>query len=153
MLLNSDVHAKKLIERFNDFSLVLITAGDYINQTTDSFDEYLKMYEQSWTDLIENNDDLMKYNDRTLYSTWNLSLKQIAVQDFEATQMFQLIKYLRNADLWYKLFRKGAEFASDRFCNITKSKTRFNKMMATLHNYSLIEAMPGHYSLYTCVHD
>ena len=34
-----------------------------------------------------------------------------------------------------------------------KSKARFNKAMATLHGYSLIEAMPGHYSLHACVHD
>ena len=25
--------------------------------------------------------------------------------------------------------------------------------MMTLHGYSLIEAMPGHYSLHACVHD
>lgn len=67
--------------------------------------------------------------------------------------MFRLIGYLGNADLWYKLFREGAGFAPDWLCNITKSKARFNKAITILHGYSLIEAMPGHYSLYACVHN
>ncbi|CAL8581619.1 hypothetical protein XPA_007308 [Xanthoria parietina] len=59
-----------------------------------------------------------------------------------------------NSDgLQYELFRKGAGSEPDWFCDITKSKARFNKAMATLHGYSLIEAMPGHYSLHACVHD
>lgn len=61
--------------------------------------------------------------------------------------------YLGKTDLWYELFQKGAESAPEWFCNITKSKARFNRAMATLHGYSLIEAMPGHYSLHACVHD
>ena len=153
MLLNLDADAKKLAERFDGLPLALATAGDYISQTADSFGDYLQMYEQSWTDLAENSDDLMEYDDRTLYSTWNLSLKQVAAQDPQAAKLFRMMGYLGNADLWYELFREGVESAPDWFCNITKSKARFNKAMMTLHSYSLIEAMPGHYSLHACVHD
>jgi tetratricopeptide (TPR) repeat protein len=152
-LLNLDADAKKLAERLDGLPLALATADDYICQTADQFDDYLQMYEQSWKDLIENSDDLMEYDNRTLYSTWNLSLKQVAAQDPEAAKMFRLMGYLGNADLWYELFREGAGSAPDWLCNITKSKARFNKAMATLHGYSLIEAMPGHYSLHACVHD
>ena len=153
MLLNLNVDAKKLIEWFDEFSLALITTSDYINQTTNSFDDYLQMYEQSWTDLIENNDNLMKYDDRTLYSTWNLSLKQIVAQDSQAAKIFKMMKYLENANLWYELFRKDVKFVSNWFCNITKSKARFNKAMMILHNYSLIETMSSHYNFHACVHD
>ncbi|KAI4225787.1 MAG: hypothetical protein L6R40_008348 [Gallowayella cf. fulva] len=150
---HEDVDAKKLAERFDGLPLALATAGDYIRRTADSFGEYLQWYEQSWTDLAENSDNLMEYDDRTLYSTWNLSLKQVAAQDLEAAKLVRLMGYLGNTDLWYELFREGAESAPEWFCNITKSKVRFNKAMATLHGYSLIEAMPGYYSLHACVHD
>ncbi|KAL8980508.1 MAG: hypothetical protein Q9177_005861 [Variospora cf. flavescens] len=150
---HEDVYAMKLAQRFDGLPLALATAGDYISHTADSFGEYLQMYEQSWTDLAENSDGLMEYDDRTLYSTWNLSLKQVAAQDPQAAKLFRLMGYLGNADLWYELFQKGAGSAPDWFCEITRSKARFNKAMATLHGYSLIEAMPGHYSLHTCVHD
>ena len=152
-MLNLDADAKNLAKRFDGLPLALATAGDYICQTADSFNDYLQMYEQSWKDLAENSDALMEYDDRTLYSTWNLSLKQVAAQDPEAAKTFRLMGYLGNADLWYELFREGAGSAPDWFCNITKSKARFNKAMTTLHGYSLIEAMPGHYSLHACVHD
>ena len=95
----------------------------------------------------------MEYDDRTLYSTWNLSLKQVAAQNPEAAKLVRLMGYLGNTDLWYELFREGAESAPDWFCDITKSKARFNKAMATLHSYSLIEAITGLYSLHACVHD
>ncbi|KAL8855252.1 MAG: hypothetical protein Q9178_008094 [Gyalolechia marmorata] len=150
---HEDVHAKELAERFDGLPLALATAGDYISQTADSFGDYLHMYEQSWTDLAENSNGLMEYDDRTLYSTWSLSLKQVSAQDPQAAKLFRLMGYLGNADLWYELFRKGAGSAPDWFCDITKSKARFNKAMATLYSYSLVEAMPGLYSLHACVHD
>ena len=61
--------------------------------------------------------------------------------------------YLGNADLWYELFRKSAGSAPDWFYDITKNKMRFNKKMATFHNYSLIETIPGFYNFHACVHD
>ena len=148
-----DVDAEKLAERFDGLPLALATAGDYISQTAESFSEYLRMYEQSWEELAKYSDGLMEYANRTLYSTWNLSLKQVAAQDPEAAELFRLMGYLGNADLWYELFQKGADSTPEWFCDITKSKPRFNRAMATLHSYSLIEAMPGHYSLHACVHD
>lgn len=36
---------------------------------------------------------------------------------------------------------------------MTKSKARFNKAMAKLHDYSLVEGLPGHYSVHACMHD
>ncbi|KAL8888834.1 MAG: hypothetical protein Q9215_003786 [Flavoplaca cf. flavocitrina] len=152
LLLNPDIDAKKLAERFDGLPLALATAGNYVSHMADSFGGYLHMYEQSWEELAENSDGLMEY-DRTLYSTWNLSLKQVAAQDPKAAELFRLMGYLGNADLWYELFQKGAGSAPEWFCDITESKLRFNKAMGTLHGYSLIEAMPGHYSLHACVHD
>ncbi|KAL8976675.1 MAG: hypothetical protein Q9205_007369, partial [Flavoplaca limonia] len=128
---HEDVDATKLAERFDGLLLALATAGDYISQTAESFRDYLDMYEQSWEELAKNSHGLMEY-DRTLYLTWNLSLKQVAAQDPEAAELFRLMGYLGNVDL---------------------CKPRFNKAMATLHSYSLIEAILGHYSLHACVHD
>jgi hypothetical protein len=142
-----------LAKRLDGLPLALATAGDYIGQTTDSFSDYLQMYEETWQDLADNSDGLLEYDDRTLYTTWNLSLKQVAAQDPEAAQIFQLMGYLGNADLWYELFRNGTGSGPEWFCNVTKSKARFNKAMAKLHDYSLVEALPGHYSVHACVHD
>ena len=111
------------------------------------------MYEKSWEDLHENSDELLEYADRTLYSTWNISLKQVEVHDPEAANLLQLMAYLSNHDLWYELFQKGSEFGPPWLSTVVKSKARFNKAMAKLQEYSLVEARVGSYSLHTCVHD
>ena len=152
-MLNLDADAKKLAERFDGLPLALATAGDYISLRADGFGDYLEMYEQSWKDLVEISDNLMDYDDRPLYSTWHLSLKQITAQDPDTAKMFRLMGYLGNADLWYELFQKRAGSAPEWFCNATRSRGRFSKTMATLHSYSLIERMSGYYSLHACVHN
>ncbi|PQE31108.1 nb-arc and tpr domain protein [Rutstroemia sp. NJR-2017a WRK4] len=152
-----DVDAEKLAKRLDGLPLALATAGAYIGQTADTFGTYLQMYEESWNDLAENCDESQEYEDRTLYSTWNLSLKQIEAQDPEAAQMLRLIAYFSNVDLWYELFQKSADAGPLWLSNIVKSRARFNKAMSKLQEYSLVEAeteaQPGRYSLHTCVHD
>ncbi|RDW58022.1 hypothetical protein BP6252_13433 [Coleophoma cylindrospora] len=149
--------ADKLAKRLDGLPLALTTAGSYINQTADSFHNYLQMYEESWNDLAENSDELLEYENRTLYSTWNLSLKQIEAQEPEAVQMLRLMAYLDNHDLWYELFQKGAESMPTWLSNVVKSRPRFNKVMGKLQEYSLLEvevdAQAGQYSLHPCVHD
>jgi hypothetical protein len=103
--------------------------------------------------LRENSDELLEYAGRTLYCTWNLSLEQVEVQDPEAANLLRLMVYLSNQDLWYELFEKGAEFGPPWFSNVAKSKARFNRAMAKLQEYSLVEARVGYYSLHTCVYD
>ncbi|RDW91132.1 hypothetical protein BP5796_02297 [Coleophoma crateriformis] len=152
-----DADAVKLAKRLDGLPLALTTAGSYINQTADSFRSYLQMYEVSWKDLAENSDELLDYEDRTLYSTWNLSLKRIEAQEPEAVQMLRLMAYLDNHDLWYELFQKGAESMPTWLSNVVKSRPRFNKVMGKLQEYSLLEvevdAQSGQYSLHPCVHD
>jgi hypothetical protein len=129
----------------------------YLSQTGCSFGDYLQMYEESWHDLAQNSHELPEYRDRTLYSTWDLSLKQVQAQDPEAVQLLRLMAYFSNVGLWYELFQKGAASGPPWLSTIVKSKSRFNKAISILREYSLVEvegeARPGQYSLHTCVHD
>jgi len=93
------------------------------------------------------------YEERTLYSTWNVSFKQIRDQDPAAAELLKLMAYLDNQDLWYELFHRGVGDAPSWWVDVLKSRARFNRAFSTLHNYSLIEVSEGRYSLYTCVHD
>lgn len=75
--------------RLDGLPLALATAGVYIYQIVDSFGCYLQIYKKSWDELAQYCDEAQEYENRTLYSTWNLSLKQIEAQDSEAAQMLQ----------------------------------------------------------------
>lgn len=72
---------ERLAQRLDGLPLALATAGTYLNQSADSFDEYFELY------------------DHRLYSTWNLSFKQVQDQDPAAAELLKLMAYLDNQDL------------------------------------------------------
>ena len=61
--------------------------------------------------------------------------------------------YLGNQDLLYELFQARLDGEPSWWSEAVKSKARFNYAMSLLHDYSLVEARAGNYSLHTCVHD
>ena len=86
--------------------MALATAGAYLSQSVDSFDEYFELYNHSWNDLGQYGGGPVDYEERTLYSTWNVSFQQIQNQDPAAAELLKLMAYLDNQDLWYGLFDK-----------------------------------------------
>lgn len=154
-----DTDANTLATRLAGFPLALATAGAYLGQSSGecSVQEYLTLYDQQWDELQANADHLFEYEDRTLFSTWNLSLEQVRQQHFVAAEFMCFLAYFGNSGLDYGLFRsardKGYEYRTDWLNALTESKIVFNKTVATLHNYSLLEYSPQGYSLHTCVHD
>ena len=95
----------------------------------------------------------MDYEERTLYSTWNVSFQQVRDQDPTAAELLKLMAYLDNQDIWYGLFHKDISNAPAWWIEVLKSRARFNRAISILHNYSLLEVNAGQYSLHTCEHD
>jgi hypothetical protein len=139
----------KLAMRSDGLPLAIATAGMYLSQTPDGFDDYLRLYQDSWDELHDNSHGLMEYGDRTLYSTWNLSFKR----DPEAAELLRFTAYLGNVDISYELFQAGAKDGPFWLSQMTTSRVRFNRVMGKLQDYGLVEVQGGHYSMHTCVHD
>ncbi|KAL2037794.1 hypothetical protein N7G274_009519 [Stereocaulon virgatum] len=152
---DGDNSAERLALRLDGLPLALATAGAYISQSADSFDEYFKLYNHSWNDLSEHSSELVDYEERTLYSTWNVSYQHVKNQDPAAAELLKLMAYLDNQDLWYELFNKDKDVsnAPEWWIELQKSRARFNRAISILHNYSLLEVSIGKYSLHTCEHD
>ncbi|KAL8765088.1 MAG: hypothetical protein Q9194_006681 [Teloschistes cf. exilis] len=150
---NGDTSATKLALRLDGLPLALATAGAYLNQSADSFDDYLELYNNSWSELSQHSRGPVDYEERTLYSTWNVSFQQVRGQDPVAAELLKLIAYLDNQDLWYGLFQRELDDAPEWWVEMTKSRVRFNQAISTLHGYSLLEIGEGGYSLHTCEHD
>ena len=150
-----DPSAIELAKRLDGLPLALATAGTYLKQTPDSFSDYLQLYNNNWNDLRQYSDGLWDYDGRRLYSTWNISYEQIQRQDPSAAELLRLIAYLDNQDLWYELFRAGADTEPLWWSEVVKSKARFHYAMSKLQDYSLVEVRADGYgySLHTCVHD
>ncbi len=133
--------------------MALATAGAYLSRSTDSFDNHLELYDHSWSDLERYSGKLVEYEERTLYSTWNVSFQQVRDQDQAAAELLKLMAYLDNQDLWYELFDKDISNAPKWWIELRKSRARFNRAISILHKYSLLEVNIGKYSLHTCEHD
>ena len=66
----------KLAEELDGLPLALATAGAYLDQTALSFSDYLRLY-RAWAKLLKTSPELSSYEDRTLYSTWQLSFDHV----------------------------------------------------------------------------
>ncbi len=140
--------------RLDGLPLALSTAGAYLRQTADSFDNYLKIYTNSWDKLGQYSNKLLDYDqERTLYSTWNISFTRVQAQDSAAAELLRLMAYFDNEDLWYELFQAGQGDQPEWWAEVARSKLRFNDAIMTLHEYSLVEIRKESFSLHACVHD
>lgn len=115
------------------------------------------MYDQQWHELEKHVDELLEYEDRTLFSTWNLSLEQVEKQNADAAKMLRLLAFFGNSGINFELFRRTRDLTDDYKLDwlntLTESKVVFNRAMAKLHDYSLVERSLDGYSLHTCIHD
>jgi hypothetical protein len=80
--------------------VALATAGAYLYLVSDSFAEYLQSYEESWLRLQEDTPRLPSYEDRTLYTTWGISLNHVKQQNPLAVKLLQLWAYFDKQDVW-----------------------------------------------------
>ncbi|KAF7509631.1 hypothetical protein GJ744_007669 [Endocarpon pusillum] len=151
--IHNDQGARDLALRLDGLPLALATAGSYLSQTTGTFSDYLQLYEDRLEELEQNSEGLLEYDDRRLWTTWAISLKQIESHDPEAVKLIQLLAYFDNQDIWYGLLRPGGDCGLPWLSDVVRNEIRFNRAMAKLHDYSLIDIWPGSYSIHACLHD
>lgn len=61
-----------------------------------TFQQYLDAYEQKWNVNARRPLRLLDYQDRTLYTTWNLSYARLQEEDADAAQMLRLLACFDN---------------------------------------------------------
>ena len=116
--------------------------------------DYLHHYRSSWLELQKSSPDLLSYEDRALYSTWNLSFKHIQSQNESAGNLLRLWAYFDNQDVWFQLLAAGSEGSPVWFATIVKDELSFNEAIRLLCDHALIESLEisGGYSMHNCVH-
>ncbi|KAI0402570.1 kinesin light chain [Xylaria palmicola] len=158
--LADNLDAIHLAQKLDGLPLALATAGGYLEQTSVSFRSYLCLYEDSWTRLQISSPELSSYEDRTLYSTWQLSLDQIQRQNKHSAALLQLWAYFDNQDIWLELLQSYYTHSIDWIHEITKDELSFSRTVRTLTVYGLVEVDSSvdqliesrGYSVHGCVH-
>ena len=77
----------KLAEELDGLPLALATAGAYLDQIALSFSDYLRLYKASW---LKTSPELSSYEDRTLYSTWQLSFDHVKQRNELSAKLLRL---------------------------------------------------------------
>jgi hypothetical protein len=122
--------------------------------------DYLRLYDTSWRELHESDIGLDSYEDRSLYSTWRISLDRIEQQNGLSAKLLGLWCYFSNRDLWYELVSAGPSEDIPWIQQLTSSLHVFSQAMRLLCNYGLVEREvllqekvdSGGYSIHSCVH-
>ena len=166
-----DPAAVAVAKKLDGLPLALSTAGAYLEQLTMSFSEYLRLYEESWLRLQMTSPQLSSYEDRSLYTTWHLSLNQIELQNSLSAKLLKLWAYFDRQDVWFELLQHGrfaeeqAEEEEDEDDNdwlrkLTEDELSFNETVRVLCSYGLVDPdVSLHdqhgsrgYSMHSCVH-
>ncbi|MCJ1430387.1 hypothetical protein MMC29_008305 [Sticta canariensis] len=149
---DQDPHAIKLVQKLDGLPLALATAGAYLSQVSTSLADYLRYYDSSWLRLQETSPELPSYEDRALYSTWDISYQHICSQNESAGKLLKLWAYFDNQDLWYTLL--ADKYGPAWFSAIADNELSFNVAIRLLCDHTLIESheVSGGYSMHSCVH-
>jgi hypothetical protein len=71
----------------------------YLRETLITFDDYLRLYKASWLKLQQMTPSLESYEDRALYSTWDVSLQYVEQQNMISGHILRFWAYFDCRDL------------------------------------------------------
>ncbi|PMD18044.1 HET-domain-containing protein [Hyaloscypha hepaticicola] len=158
--LENNLDAIKLAKKLDGLPLALATAGAYLDQAATSFSAYLRLYEESWAKLQITSPELSSYEDRTLYSTWQISFTHIERRNVLSAQLLRLWAYFNNEDLWIELLQHSVSKDPDWIRELVKDELSFQGAMRVLSDHGLVEVNKSSlelvesrgYSIHGCVH-
>ncbi|GKU15484.1 unnamed protein product, partial [Fusarium langsethiae] len=158
--LEEDPAAVQVAQKLDGLPLALATAGAYIDQVAMSCAEYLELYKESWGGLLASSPQLLSYEDRAMYSTWNISYQNVKKRNRSSAMLLKLWAYFDHDDLWYDLLC-GADESAPPWLQALTDKLTFMNSIRVLCDHGLVDAnavigtsevgSPG-YSVHGCVH-
>ncbi|KAI5460664.1 hypothetical protein BGZ63DRAFT_488662 [Mariannaea sp. PMI_226] len=157
--IEQDDAAIELVQRLEGLPLALATAGAYLSQVSISYAEYLKQYQESWLRLQKKTPGLLSYENRAMYSTWDITYKQIKHRNHAAAMMLHLWADFDKEDLWYEMLRYEGSEVPLWFKDMVQDRISFDEVMRVLCSHGLVETDQKEwgvdsrgYSVHECVH-
>uniref|UniRef100_A0ACC1R8X0 Uncharacterized protein n=1 Tax=Lecanicillium saksenae TaxID=468837 RepID=A0ACC1R8X0_9HYPO len=157
-----DPSAMALACKLDGLPLALSTAGAYLAQVSTSWRQYLQDYESAWGQLQRLSPQLLTYENRAMYSTWNISYASIRRQNKSAAMLLRLWAFFGHEDLWYELVRHGGTKVGPKWLqDLTETRLAFDHGIRVLCSHGLVEAHwmgvqkgpeSNGYSVHGCVH-
>ncbi|OAL42791.1 hypothetical protein IQ07DRAFT_686163 [Pyrenochaeta sp. DS3sAY3a] len=92
-----------------------------------SFSEYLRLYNASWLKLQRTSPTLNSYEDRALYTTWQVTFDRIQKQNAASAQLLKLWAYFDKQDLWFGLLQHARSAGDEWIQKLTEDELGFNE--------------------------
>src|SRR4029077_17450606 len=143
-----DPDAQELARRLDGLPLALTNAGAYLYQVSTSFADYLRHYQDSWLRLQKNTPQLLSYEDRALYTTWELSLDHVRRQNQLSEKLLRLWAYFDNQDVWLELLQECNKEGPAWLLELTQDQLQFDKVLRVLCDHALVEPDAGSVNQY-----
>ncbi|CCD42629.1 hypothetical protein BofuT4_P074310.1 [Botrytis cinerea T4] len=158
--IEDDPDAIALVKELDGLPLALSTAGVYLEHVTTSFSDYLRLYKTSWLKLQTTSPLLDSYEDRTLYTTWQITFDRIQRQNPASAQLLKLWAYFHREDLWFDLLRHAKSINDEWIQKLMKDELNFNEAVTLLCTFGLVDQSRSlqqqigarGYSVHSCVH-
>ena len=156
----TDPGAVELIKELDGLPLALSTAGVYLEHVLITLSDYLRLYKTSWLKLQTTSPQLESYEDRSLYTTWQITFDQIQQRNPMSASLLRLWAYFDRQDVWFKLLQ-NTNSPDDRWIQeLMKDELNFNEAIALLCSFGLVDPDrslqqqfgSGQYSVYSCIH-
>ncbi|KIM98279.1 hypothetical protein OIDMADRAFT_167110 [Oidiodendron maius Zn] len=152
--------AEELVKELDGLPLALSTAGIYLEHMSIAFSDYLRLYKASWLKLQTTSPQLESYEDRSLYTTWQITVDRIKQRNPASASLLKLWAYFDRQDIWFELLQH-ANSTHDRWIQeLTKDELNFNEAVALLCSFGMVEPVrdlqqqfgSGGYSVHSCIH-
>ncbi|TGO56023.1 hypothetical protein BCON_0083g00150 [Botryotinia convoluta] len=158
--IENDPDAIALVKELDGLPLALSTAGVYLEHVTTSFSDYLRLYKTSWLKLQITSPSLDSYEDRKLYTTWQITFDRIQQQNPAAAKLLKLWAYFHREDLWFDLLQHANSIDDVWIQKLTKDELNFNEAITLLCTFGLVDPDRSSqqqigargYSVHSCVH-
>ena len=129
--------------------LAIDQAGSYMRETGTDALEYMKLYEETWGDLMIQQHEfaLQETTSASILTTWTVSFNELQKKSPDAANLLILWAFLDHQDLWYELFTPaldlditGKRLLPDWFSRCVGSQFGFKKCTRFLIRYSFVTA-------------
>ncbi|KAI9654946.1 MAG: hypothetical protein M1821_005699 [Bathelium mastoideum] len=156
--IDTDPSARSLAEELDGLPLALSTAGAYLEHVAITFSDYLRLYTTSWSKLLSTSPPLSSYEDRSLYTTWQITFDRIQQQNAASAKLLRLWAYFDKQDVWFGLLRHASSTDDVWIQKLIEDELSFNEAVTLLCSFGLVEPDllqqfgSGGYSVHSCVH-
>ena len=127
-----------IVRVMDGLPLALDQAGAYIEETNESVSNYLSIYQQQRTELLNRRGELVPGHPDSVATTWSLAFEHVAGANPVAIELMRFCAYLSPDAIPEELIIEGAPHLGSVLQPVAADRNKLNAALAELLKYSLI---------------